>query len=120
MKQSTKYSPYRNSFEQRVADHLSDGWEYESIKLNYVVPARRASYTPDFINHDTKTIVESKGYLRAEDRKKMLLIKEQNPDWTFILLFQNPRATISKASKTTYADWATKQGFKWEELPKAK
>ena len=120
MKQQSKHHPYRNGFEKRVADQLGDGWEYESMKLSYVVPARKASYTPDFINHDTKTIVESKGFFRAEDRKKMLLIKEQNPDWTIKLLFQNPQATISKASKTTYAIWAEKNGFVWEQLPKGK
>jgi hypothetical protein len=88
------------------------------MKLSYVVPARRASYTPDFIDHATKTIIEAKGFLRAEDRKKMVLIKEQNPDWTFVLLFQKPTTTISKASKTTYAMWAEKNGFSWRELPK--
>lgn len=120
MKQPSKYHPYRNRFEQRVAAKLGQDWDYETIKLSYIVPARKATYTPDFINHETKTIIESKGYLRAEDRKKLVLIQAQNPDWTIKLLFQNPRATISKASKTTYAAWAEKNGFQWEELPKGK
>lgn len=109
---------YRNNFEKRVGEHLGDEWTYEDLKLSYIVPARKASYTPDFINHATKELIEAKGYLRASDRKKMVLIKAQNPGWTIKLLFQNPQQTISKASKTTYAAWAEKNGFKWEELPK--
>lgn len=109
---------YRNKFEERVGQHLGDDWEYETVKLKYVVPARDATYTPDFINHKDKTIIESKGRFPATDRKKMLLVKEQHPDWTIKLLFQNPKARISKTSKTTYATWAEKNGFQWEQLPK--
>ena len=112
--------PYRNKFEEKVGAHLGDDWEYETIKLRYVVPERKATYTPDFINHETKTIVESKGRFPASDRKKMLLVAKQHPDWTIKLLFQSPNAKIYKGSKTTYAKWAEDNGFKWEQLPKGK
>jgi len=88
------------------------------MKLSYEVPARQAIYTPDFIDYENKVIVEAKGYLRAEDRKKMVLIKQQNPDWTICFMFQKANQTISKTSKTTYAMWAEKNGFSWRELPK--
>lgn len=116
-KSSTSTAPYRNKFEERVAEQLGDGFEYETIKLSFIVPARKATYTPDFIDHQNKRLIEAKGYLRASDRKKMVLIKEQNPDWTIHFIFQKAQQTISKTSKTTYAAWAENHGFTWEELP---
>ena len=113
-----KQNPYRNKFEAKVAHKLGPAYEYETMKLSYEVPARQAIYTPDFIDYENKVIVEAKGYLRAEDRKKMVLIKQQNPDWTICFMFQKANQTISKSSKTTYAMWAEKNGFSWRELPK--
>ena len=43
-------------------------------------------------------------------------IKEQYPDYTFYIFFQNARVKIRKGSKTSYGDWATKAGFEWSDL----
>jgi Autographiviridae endonuclease I len=106
----------RNAFEQRCGAKLGPDFQYEAVKLSYQPPAK--SYTPDWINPDTKEIVEAKGYLRPTDRAKMLLVKRDNPGFTYRIIFQNPHRTISKQSRTTYAQWAEKHGFKWEEGPK--
>jgi hypothetical protein len=49
----------------------------------------------------------------------MKLVKEANPELDIRLLFQTPNNKITKASKTTYADWADKHGYMWaaKEIP---
>ncbi|NML04294.1 endodeoxyribonuclease [Sphingomonas sp. G-3-2-10] len=107
-------STYRNKFEERVARQLGPEYEYEALKLPYVT---QHTYTPDFVDPARKLIVESKGQFPAADRKKMLAVKAQHPDWTIKLVFQNPNARLSKASSTTYSAWADKHGFAWERGP---
>lgn len=99
----------RNKFEAQVAQQLGEGWHYEAAKLPYTITF---TYTPDFINHETKTIVESKGFLRDEDRRKMIAVKKAHPDYTIHIIFQKPDTRISKSSKTTYKQWAEKNGFR--------
>lgn len=106
----------RNRFEQRFADAHPD-LEYEAIKLPYIT---EHTYCPDFIDRDAKTIWETKGRLTQEDRSKMLAVKKAHPDWRIIFVFQYPHRTLSKASKTTYAKWAEKNGFEWEQLSEKK
>ena len=59
--------------------------------------------------------VETKGRFLTADRKKHLLIKAQYPELDIRFLFQNSNARISKSSKTTYADWCNKYGFKFAD-----
>jgi hypothetical protein len=73
-------------------------------------------YNPDFIDHANKTIFETKGLFDAADRRKILAVIEQNPDWRVVLVFQNPQRRISKASKTTYAQWCDKNEVEWQTL----
>lgn len=101
-------SSYRNGFEARCGAAFGSGYTYETHKLSYTV---ERTYTPDFVDAANKRIIETKGYFPSEDRSKMLAVKKANPDWTFEICFQNPHKTISKASTTTYEQWATKHGF---------
>lgn len=66
-------------------------------------------------------IIEAKGVLYSEDRQKHLLIKKQYPDLDIRFVFQNPKNKLYKGSKTTYADWAEKNGFKYStrQIPDA-
>lgn len=108
---------FRSGLELDVSRDLTQRnvkFEYETLKLKYEVPARRSVYTPDFILHNG-IIVESKGRFTAADRKKMLLVKEHNPDLDIRLLFSNANNKIAKNSKTTYADWCQKNGFKYAD-----
>ena len=112
MKKKTKTSKYRSGLEERVADLLSGlgvSYEYESEKISYVI---QHHYTPDFIlpNH---TVLECKGYWDAADRRKIKKVKEDNPDLDLRMVFQSPYNTISKKSKTTYAQWCERHGIPW-------
>lgn len=111
-------SGYRSKFEERLAKQLEDEgivFDYEREKFAYVVPARRATYTPDFfLPHDI--IIEGKGRFKtADERQKLILVKEAHPELDLRLLFQNAKLPIYKGSKTTYADWAEDHGFPWAD-----
>lgn len=116
--------PYRSWLESKVADDLTSkgvDFGYETLKLPYLVPSRKATYKPDFILPNG-IIVEVKGLFDSADRKKHLLVKEQHPDKDIRFLFSDAANTIGKASKTTYAEWCNKKGFLWaegEKIPQA-
>lgn len=103
----------RSGFEERTAKYL-DGkkvkYEYETVTIDYVVPESTHKYKPDFILPNG-IIVEAKGRFTPQDRKKMSLVIEQNPDMDIRLLFMLDN-TLSKASKTTYSMWCEKRGIK--------
>ena len=103
---------YRSGLEEKVAaqlDGLSISYQYEMVKLKYVVNETR-TYTPDFLLPNG-IIIESKGRFVAADRKKHLLVKQQHPDLDIRFVFTNSRAKISKRSNTSYGDWCEKNGF---------
>lgn len=112
---------FRSGIEVKVAKQLEEAGikvEYETTKIKYVQPATNHTYTPDFVLPNG-IIVETKGRFVAADRKKHLLIKQQHPDLDIRFVFQRSQNTINKGSKTTYADWAIKHGFKYadKEIP---
>jgi len=107
---------FKSYFEQLIANTLGDKVVYEPDKLNFVQPAKNRTYTPDFKIRE-HVYIEAKGLLSVEDRHKMVWVKEQHPHCIFYLLFQNAYKKLSKRSKTTYADWATKNGFNWAHMP---
>jgi hypothetical protein len=53
-------------------------FKYEGIKITYFQPEIKKTYTPDF-PIDECFIIETKGAFNSADRKKMKLIKTQNP-----------------------------------------
>lgn len=111
---------FRSGLEVKVAKQLKEkgvGVEYETTKIKYRVDEER-TYTPDF-KLPNGVIVETKGRFVAADRKKHLLIQKQHPDKDIRFVFQNSNNKISKASKTTYADWCNKHGFVYadKEIP---
>ena len=70
---------FRSKLEENVAsllEGLGISYEYESEKLSYVIEHR---YTPDFKLPNYKYL-EVKGYWDAEDRRKILAVKKDNPD----------------------------------------
>jgi hypothetical protein len=109
---------FRSGLEGRVAEQF-DSWgldcQYEEEKIQYEIPARSATYTPDF-RLPSGVYVETKGRFLTADRKKHLLIKEQHPEIEIRFVFSNPQASLSHKSvlhKTTCADWCEKHGFKY-------
>ena len=106
---------FRSGLESQIAAELrSKGIDpkYETRKIKYTKPARSSTYTADF-ELPNGIIVETKGRFVTADRQKHLLIKEQHPDLDIRFVFTNPNARISKTSKTTYAMWCEKHGFKY-------
>lgn len=103
---------YKSKFEATVGDYLGKDAEYEPEKLPFIQPAKSRLYIPDF---KTKALVfiECKGKWTAEDRAKHVWVREQHPEKRIVLVFQNANQRLSKKSKTTYGEWATKNGFEW-------
>ena len=109
---------YRSGLEVGVAEELRRlgiPFTYESQKLTYTIPARTAKYTPDFILPKAGGVwfLETKGRWVTADRQKHVLIKQQLPQIDLRFLFQNANAKLYKGSKTSYADFCTKNGFTW-------
>lgn len=92
--------------------------QYESEKVDYIIPASEHTYNPDF-KLPNGIRVETKGRFVLADRKKHLLVKEQNPNLDIRFVFSNSKNKINKKSKTTYGDWCDKHGFKYadKEIP---
>jgi hypothetical protein len=116
--QAAKLKGFRSGLEDKVAAELIAGghaYEYEKLKIEYVKPARKAKYTPDFKILSNGIIVETKGRFLTEDRQKHLLIKSQHPAYDIRFVFSNSRTRISKASKTTYGMWCETHGFLYSD-----
>ncbi len=108
---------YRSKFEGRVAKQIGNNLEfvaYENMKIPYVQPAKNRNYIPDF-PLPNGIILEAKGRFTVEDRRKHLLIREQHPELDIRFVFMNAKVKIRKGSKTTYAMWCRKHGFKFCE-----
>lgn len=106
---------FRSGLESQVASQLHEAGVpvlYEEHVINYLRPARKAKYTPDFILPNG-IIIETKGRFVTADRQKHILIKNQHPELDVRFVFSNPNNRISKQSKTTYAMWCEKYGFSY-------
>lgn len=83
---------------------------YEAYTLPYVKPETHHTYNPDFVLPNG-IIVETKGILDIDDRKKHVLIKEQYPHLDIRFVFSRSASKIRKGSPTSYADWCRSHGF---------
>jgi predicted nuclease of restriction endonuclease-like RecB superfamily len=90
-------------------------YSYETTTVQYQYEPQK--YTPDFdvYRGDDKIHIEYKGKLDYDTRKKLLAIRNSNPDMEIILVFEKANNKIKKGSKTTYGMWAESKGFKWSE-----
>lgn len=112
-----KTSKYRSGLEESVIAQLKmckANFVYEGCYIGYSKPATSHKYIPD-IKLENGLFVEIKGWLQAKDRKKHLYIKQSNPLVEIRFVFGNANNKIYKGSKTTYADWCNKHGFKYAE-----
>lgn len=94
---------------------MGDRPRYESTHLGYRVPESKHKYTPDF-ELAPNVFIEVKGKLTLENRKTLLHIRQQHMDVKIYLLFGNSNNRLRKGSPTTYASWADKQGFEWDDI----
>ena len=111
---------YRSGLEDDISEQLKGldvPFKYEELKIKYQVNEVR-TYTPDFELFNG-IIIESKGRFVSADRKKHLKVKEQYPKLDIRFVFSNSKGKINKGSKTTYAMWCDKYGFKYadKEIP---
>lgn len=105
----------RSGFEEKFeADLVARNikYDYEQLKLPYTL---NYNYKPDWELTEYGIIVETKGYLDSDDRRKMLAVKQQHPDLDIRFVFQKADKVIRRGSSTTYGDWADKNGFIWAE-----
>ena len=114
---------YRSGLEDKIGAQLearSLPVVFEQFEVRYVVPASNHKYTPDFVLPNG-IVIEGKGIFDADDRKKHVLIREQHPDLDIRFVFSNSKAKLYKGSPTSYADWCTKNGFKYADklIPQA-
>ena len=107
----------RSKFEARVGKDLLDKGipiDYENVKIKYEQPAKQRTYTPDFILPNG-IIVEAKGRLTVETRKKHKWLAAQYPELDIRLLFQRASNKIYKGSKTSYGEWCDRYDIPWAE-----
>lgn len=105
---------YRSGLEKDNAQLLRKKkvkFTYEEVKIKWEDYKLR-TYTPDFVL-ENGIIIETKGRFTVADRRKHLEIKKQHPELDIRFVFSNPRAKLSKASKTMYYQWCERHGFKW-------
>ena len=108
---------FKSGLEETISQQIeSQGIkvEYETEKVPYIIPASNHTYSPDF-KLPNGIRIETKGRFVAADRKKHLLVKEQNPNMDIRFVFSNSKNKITKKSKTTYGDWCEKNGYKYAD-----
>ncbi len=85
-------------------------FQYEPEKIAYVLAKH---YIPDFVIQTRlgRIYVEAKGYLRPEDKAKLVAVKRQHPNMDIRLLFYSNNVSNIK--------WANKCGFRYavETIP---
>lgn len=99
---------YRSKFEERIADNIGDKADYEPTSISYTIDY---IYKPDWVTPSGR-IIEGKGVLDAQERRKYLAIQRAHPDLVISFVFQRDNR-LSKTSRTTYSQWAAKHGFEW-------
>ncbi len=117
----TTSNGFRSGLEERIAQDLLEAgveFTYEDQVIRYEKPCKVARYTPDFVL-ENGIIIEAKGRFLTADRQKHLLVQKQHPELDIRFVFSRSKERISKKSKTTYAAWCEKHGFKFadEKIP---
>ncbi len=110
-----KDKEHRSKLEDQVEKALAtQGFSpsYEVDKFNYVLHKK---YTPDFKVGDV--YIEVKGWWPPAERSKFLAVVMNNPGLPIFVALQRPQMTLSKKSKTTYAQWCQKYGIAWSPIP---
>ena len=112
----------KSGLEEVVYTYLTNAkclFKYESLKVTYFQPEVKKTYRPDFpINGSF--IIETKGAFNSADRKKMKLVKKQNPELDIRFIFSNSKTKIGKKSLTTYGKWCDLFKFKYHCIQSTK
>jgi hypothetical protein len=103
--QISKDVTLKSGLEEVVYHYLTNAnctFKYESLKVTYFQPEVKKTYRPDF---------PIKGSFNSADRKKMKLVKKQNPKLDIRFIFSNAKTKIGKKSLTTYGKWCELNDF---------
>lgn len=107
---------YRSGLEEDTAKYLTErgvAYTYEETKIKWV-DLRYRTYTPDFVLPNG-IIIETKGRFVNDDRRKHRAIKDQFPALDIRFVFTNSNNKLYKGSKSSYADWCKRYGFKYAD-----
>ena len=103
---------YRSKFEKSIGEFLGSNAVHEPERIYFIQPSKQRFYIPDF-KTQSGIYIECKGRWDASDRFKHVWLREQHPDKRIIIVFQDASVRLSKRSKTTYGEWATKNNIPW-------
>lgn len=105
---------YKSGFERtlsvQLAQQSSVKWTYETLELPYIL---HGIYNPDFILANG-IIIEAKGLLDRDSKRKMVAVKKQHPELDIRFVFMKADKKVP-GSKQTHGQWATKNGFPWAD-----
>lgn len=102
----------RNAFERRIDDQLKRlkaGAIYEGARIPYSIDG--LYYQPDWVLKNGN-IIEGKGFLDRDSKRKMLAVKKCHPELKIFFVFYDAYKKIS-GTKETHASWAERNGFPW-------
>lgn len=120
-KQKWRGEEYDSKFELDVAKKLDQDRralkykvKHEGDTLDYQPPPPPPrKYHPDFTitrQDNSWFVIEVKGYFDAAARKKMIAVKECNPDVEICFVFQND-SKLHRSATWRYSDWCKRYGF---------
>ena len=107
-------SKYKSGLEEEAVLFLKTRQKkvrYEKLKIEWE-DLRYRTYTPDF-ELDNGIIIETKGILDNDDKRKHLAIQKQHPELDIRFVFSNANAKLYKGAKSRYCDWCDKNNFLW-------
>lgn len=115
---TTKTPVFKSKFEAEIArllDRQNVAYTYEGMNLKYAVIR---NYKPDFVLPNG-VIVETKGYFKSDDQRKMRAVKEQHPELDIRMVFQRLAGRV-QGSQMNNAEWCEKYGFQYADgkIPK--
>ena len=120
--QISKDVTLKSGLEEVVYHYLTNAnctFKYESLKVTYFQPEVKKTYRPDFPIKGA-FIIETKGAFNSADRKKMKLVKKQNPKLDIRFIFSNSKNKIGKKSQTTYGKWCELNNFPYHCIQSTK
>jgi hypothetical protein len=109
-KKYAKMAGLRSMLEVRSQAWLEENkvpFSYENEVWDYQYEPQK--YKPDF--NVPGITIECKGKLTKDVRKKLLAIIRCNPKKKLALVFERPDNKITRGSKTSYGDWAERNGI---------
>jgi len=105
---------FKSGFERTLAAQLNAAqidWKYEAQKIDYTL---QGEYNPDFLLVRSGILIEAKGLLDRESKRKMVAVKKQHPELDLRFVFMQNDKKIP-GTKQTHGQWAERNGFPYAE-----